>query len=128
MPRNTILALGVVIISNLGTWVGGYSVILYIPLVPILLRMNRAYLYLVALVVLFLPLDAVGLVAQNIGTRYSYVSDTVVTVNWTLGLGAVLRPSINLALLVALSYESFERYLLSRDAPFMGKQHAPGKL
>jgi len=128
VPRNTILALGVVIISNLGTWVGGYSVILYIPLVPILLRMNRAYLYLVALVVLFLPLDAVGLVAQNIGARYSYVSDAVVTVNWTLGLGAVLRPSINLALLAALSYEIFERHLFSRDAPVIGKQHAPGRL
>ena len=110
-----ILALLVVAISNLGIWVGGYTLILYIALVPAFLKMRVSWIYMGLLVLLATPLDIISLSDQDIGLQYSYLADTNVHVQWTLGLGSVIRPIANLLLLLLLAYEFFARKCESKS-------------
>ena len=104
-----ILAILVVIISNLGIWVGGYTLILYVTLIPIFIKMHRMYLYIACLSIIAIPLDVVPLVDGFSEEQYSYLASANVHVEWTLGLGSLVRPIVNLVLLVSLSYEIFVR-------------------
>lgn len=109
LTENEVIATLLVIISNLGVWVGGYTLLLYFTLIPILSMMRFRWLYLLILAVIAMPLDLIVLSSANIGQQYSYLSDSLVNVNWTLGLGSLLRPIINLLLLYLLSYEFASR-------------------
>lgn len=104
-----VLSLLVVAISNLGIWVGGYTFILYIALIPVLIKMRARWLYIGLLSLMAMPLDIVPLLVDNIGEQYSYLVDAYVDIQWTLGLGSVVRPVANLILLMLLSYELLAR-------------------
>jgi hypothetical protein len=96
----------VVLISNLGTWVGGYTLILYFTLIPIFWAMRFKWAYLCILGLIFSSLNIYPLVADmNIGTQYSYLSDTFVAVNWSLDINNVIKPILNIFLLLLLTYE-----------------------
>ena len=69
-------------------------------------------LYLLILAVIAMPLDLIVLSSADIGQQYSYLSGSLVNVHWTLGLGSLLRPIINLLLLYLLSYEFASRKLI----------------
>lgn len=100
-----ILSLCVVIISNMGISAGGYTLVLYIPLIPVFTKMRKSFIYISLLFIIACPLDIIPLSSQNIGEQYSYIGDVVVDVNWTLGLGSVVRPLANILLLSVLFYE-----------------------
>jgi hypothetical protein len=104
-----ILALLVVVISNLGIWVGGYTFILYIALIPAFLKMRASWIYMGLLALLAMPLDVISLSDQIVGLQYSYLADTNVHVHWTLGLGSAIRPIANILLVLVLVYEFFTR-------------------
>lgn len=104
-----IFAVLLVLISNLGVWVGGYTMILYIALIPTLMNLSTKRLSISLLVLMALPFDLVPIMRESIGAQYSYLSDSTVSVNWTLGLGSVIRPVANLMLLWLLSYEFLTR-------------------
>lgn len=104
-----VLAVIVVLISNVGVSVGGYSFIFYGALVPIFLNMRARPLYLIALVLIATPLDMVSLRGDFLGVQYPFLSDFRTDVYWTLGLGSVLRPLVNLVLLALLSFEFLKR-------------------
>jgi hypothetical protein len=104
-----IFTLLIVTICNLGIWVGGYSFILYIALIPILTKMRARWLYIGLLSLLAIPIDVVPLLNNFIGQQYSYLADAYVNVQWTLGLGSAVRPAANLMLLMTLSFEFFMR-------------------
>jgi hypothetical protein len=108
-----IFALLVVLISNLGVWVGGYSLIFYATLLPVFLKMRARVLYVGALALIALPLDIIPLRGDFIGMQYSYLADSRVDIYWTLGLGSLLRPFVNLALLLVLSLEFLNRRVKS---------------
>jgi len=94
------LAVLVVLISNLGLWVGGYSLILYLPIVPIILRQsNFRFVYLSIIVLMVLPTDLLVIVNESIGSQFSYLSHSRVGVEWSLGVGSLIRPLLNLLLL-----------------------------
>jgi hypothetical protein len=99
-----IVVLLVVVITNLGTWVGGYSIILYAALLPIFYNMPFKRLYFFLLLLLAFPLDIIPILTQNIGEQYSYVSNSSIDVEWTLGLGSIVRPMANIVLLMSITY------------------------
>ncbi len=104
-----VFSLLVVVITNLGIWVGGYTYILYIALIPVFIKMRARWLYIGLLSVLAMPLDIIPLVDNFIGVQYSYLADAYVNIQWTLGLGSVVRPVVNLTLLLLLSCEFLAR-------------------
>lgn len=100
-----IFAILLVVISNLGIWVGGWTFIFYITLLPVFLTMRLRNVYCFILVLLFAPLDFIPLSKQTIGEQYSYLTNSIVEVHWTLGFGSVLKPILNFILMVTLLYE-----------------------
>jgi hypothetical protein len=100
-----ILAVLLVVITNLGTWVGGWTLIFYITLLPVFLSMRFRNIYLAILLLLFAPLDVIPLAKETLGEQYSYLTNAIVEVHWTLGMGSVLKPILNFILLATLLYE-----------------------
>lgn len=104
-----IFSLLAVAISNLGVWVGGYTFILYIALIPVLIKMRARWLYIGLLSLMAVPLDIIPLADEFIEGRYSYLADAYVNIQWTLGLGSMVRPTANLIFLLLLSCEFIAR-------------------
>lgn len=102
---NQIFAILLVTITNLGVWVGGYSLIFYITLLPVFLTMRFRNEYCVILALLFAPLDIILLSREAMGEQYSYLTDALVDVQWTLGVGSIFKPILNFILMATLLYE-----------------------
>lgn len=111
-----ILSLLVVAISNSGIWVGGYTIILYIALIPAFIKMRAKWLYIGLLSLMAIPLDIIPLADELIGEQYSYLADAYVNIQWTLGLGSMVRPTANLMLLLLLSWEFLARKSVSKNS------------
>ena len=107
LPTDVILAVILVMTTNLGISVGGYTLIFYLPLIPILSRMRFGYVYLSIVALISLPLDLWPLVQDNLPSRwmYSYFVGTKVPVELTIGLGSLARPLLNLLLLAVMAWE-----------------------
>jgi hypothetical protein len=110
IPTETTLAAATIAITNLGVWVGGYSFILYVCLIPIFCRLTYRKIYLACVFLIFMPIDVITLFTENLGNRYAYLSDTTVSVDFQVTLGAFLRPVINFGLLLVISFEIFKNY------------------
>lgn len=106
----TTLAATTIAITNLAVWVGGYSFILYVCLIPIFCRLTYYKVYLACVFLIFMPTDVISLFNEDLGTRYAYLSDATVPVVWQLSLGAFLRPVVNFGLLLMISFEIFKNY------------------
>jgi hypothetical protein len=100
-----IFAVLLVVITNLGIWVGGYSMIFYITLLPVFLTMRYRNIYCVILILLFALFDFIPLAKETIGDQYSYLTNSIVTVYWTLGMGSVFKPILNFILMITMLYE-----------------------
>lgn len=94
-----------IVVTNLGAWIGGWSLIFYITLLPVFLTMRFRNIYFYILILLSIPLDIIPLAKETIGEQYSYLTDSMVIVHWTLGMGSVLKPILNFLLIVTLLYE-----------------------
>jgi|TARA_B110000196_G_C20950687_1_gene569121 hypothetical protein len=107
LSDNQIIVVLVVIITNLGIWVGGYSLIFYIALIPIFQTMKLRSIYYGILLLIFMPLDFFTLIDRSefIVAQYSYLSDSLVQVEWKLGAGSISKPALNLLLLTVLLCE-----------------------
>lgn len=100
-----IFAALLVAITNLGAWIGGYSLIFYITLLPVFLSMRLKNIYCVILIFLFAPLDFIPLAKETLGDQYSYLTNSIVEVHWTLGIGSILKPILNFILMLTMLYE-----------------------
>lgn len=100
-----IVLLLVAVITNLSNSVGGYSLIFYAPMIPVLLNMRFKILYFVLLASFAIPLDFIPILGYYAGEGYSFITDSYVRVNWTLGIGSVIRPIANIFLLIAIAHE-----------------------
>jgi hypothetical protein len=134
VPVETTLAAATIAITNLGVWVGGYSFILYVCLIPILCRLTYSKIYLACVFLIFMPMDVISLYSENLGTRYAYLSDSMVSVDWRLSLGTFLRPVVNFGLLLAISFDILKNYapslreLLTSFRAARKKMALPGQL
>ena len=97
------------VITNLSNTVGGYSLIFYIPLIPVLITMKYKRIYVTILSLMAVPLDFIPLLGYYAGEGYSFVSNSYVRINWTLGLGSAVRPIVNIGLLAAITCELARR-------------------
>jgi hypothetical protein len=109
LDSKEIAAAIIVVIVNLGVWVGGYSQIFLIPCIPAFFIMRLRWFYLATVLILFLPLDQIKLFTEPMGYFASYLSWTIPSVDWSLSLGAVLRPVLNFILMLVISAEFFVR-------------------
>jgi hypothetical protein len=110
IPIEITLAVTTIAITNLGVWVGGYSFILYVCLIPILCRLTYSKIYLACVFLIFMPIDVITLFSESLGNRYSYLSDATVPVNFQVSLAAFLRPIVNFCLLLTISFDIFGNY------------------
>jgi hypothetical protein len=112
-----IIGILIVVITNIGIWVGGYSMLLYIALIPVFMSMKYRWAYFGIVLLIFLPIDIIPIMYKDIGEQYSYLSNTDVHVEWTQGIGGIVRPVLNFFLLIILCYEvAFKlRYSSSRQ-------------
>ena len=110
IPIEITLAATTIAITNLGVWVGGYSFILYVCLIPILCRLTYRKIYLACVFLIFMPIDVITLFQENLGNRFAYLSDATVWVDFQVSLGAFLRPVANFGLLLIISFEIFKNY------------------
>jgi hypothetical protein len=116
-PIEEAMAVSIVVMTNLGVWVGGYSFILYIVAVPIFLRMRLRWIYLGIILLILSPLDAITIVTDNIGPRFSYLSGAQLVVIWQLALGTLLRPLLNFGLMLAITLEMLLVYMKITRTP-----------
>jgi len=110
IPIETTLVATTIAITNLGTWVGGYSFILYACVIPTLCRLTYRRIYLACVFLIFMPIDVITLFSESLGNRYSYLSDATVSVNFQVSLEAFLRPIVNFCLLLTISFDIFRNY------------------
>lgn len=103
------LALLIVVISNLGVWVGGYTLILYMPLIPIFMGLRLRAALLALLMLIAMPMDFLPMMHDSLGIKYSFLSNAYLPVDWSLGLGSPFRPVANLLVLWILSFEFMTR-------------------
>ena len=109
-----VLTILIIIISNSTYSVGGYSLILYFSLIPTLMRMKYANYYLAILGLIFMPSDMIILKSFNPIHQLVYLSGESVDVIWSLGLGSLLRPILNLLLFILIIFEVYQRLFKSR--------------
>ena len=100
-----IIGILIVVITNIGIWVGGYSLLLYITLIPVFMSMKYRWVYLGIVLLIFLPIDIIPIMHKDIGDQYSYLSNADLNVDWAQGIGGIVRPILNFFLLIILCYE-----------------------
>ncbi len=105
LPDRWIFAILLVAITNSGVSVGGYTFIFYLVLVPVFYEMRFRCFYLAILTLIVVPLDLVSLTHNLLESQNVYLTKRITDVEWSLGLGSLVRPILNLLLLIALSFE-----------------------
>jgi len=116
MRDSEILAMLVVVIANVGVWVGGYSFVLYATVIPVLIVMRARILYVAALTLIAIPIDLIPLKSDFLPAQDAFLSQANVEIYWTLGLGSVVRPLVNLLLLSAMTREMLTRHRKGHSA------------
>lgn len=105
-----VLAVLVVALTNFSVSVGGYTLVLYMAMIPCLAGMRYGKTYLALLACIAMPMDWLSFATMLLATnQHAYLSDWDVVFKWRLGLGSLMRPGMNLFLLGLLSYEILTR-------------------
>lgn len=105
LSDNQILAVILVMTTNLGVSIGGYSLIFYVALLPVFMTMKLSKIYCGLLISLFAPLDLIPVYYGAFSEQYSYITNSAVDVRWILGLGGAIKPILNLSMLILLVIE-----------------------
>ena len=92
-----------VLITNIGIWVGGYSVIIYVVLIPIFWNSILLRNALIVMALIFTPVDLVSLTESNIGEQISFFTGLKESIDWTFTLGSIVRPISNFILMIVIS-------------------------
>jgi hypothetical protein len=108
--RNTVslrqaCALVLVLIPNMGISVGGYTMAFYLVLLPFLYETRLRWIYCGLITALALPFDCITLLQDGTNTQLAYLSGKAVIVKWQLGLGSLVRPALNGAILTLMSLD-----------------------
>lgn len=106
---NEAILLSIIFITNIAYQIGGYSIILYYPLVPIFCQMRYSQYYLMLIFLIFLPIDSIRILTQHVGLQHSFISSSDVYVDWSLTLGTIVRPFLNFLLQLSATFEIYKR-------------------
>jgi hypothetical protein len=107
LSTDVLLAMLLVMITNMGMSVGGYTLIFYFALLPVFSGMRLRWGYLAIIALMSLPLDLLTLARDTKPPQRGpfYFSGVRWNVEWTLGAGSVVRPLLNLLLLALMAWE-----------------------
>jgi hypothetical protein len=101
----------VAVISNSGTSVSGYSMLLYYPFIPVMLKMRLGSLLLGLLVLMMMPWDQIEIVSHTMANILVTFKFGFQNVDWILGAGSIIRPVLNLILLCIISFSFKLEYM-----------------
>ena len=105
-----------VLITNLGIWVGGYSVIIYVVLIPIFWNSTLLRSALILMALIFIPVDLISLTGNYIGDQISFFTGLKEPIYWTFTLGSIVRPISNFILMITISYSILSANRFSHKA------------
>ena len=100
---NEVIVILLVIITNIGISVGGYSLIFYVVIIPLLTKMRFTWINLSVVAMIFFPLDFLSVISETLDPQAAYLSDSLVLIDWKLGIGSLIKPALNMVLLFSLS-------------------------
>jgi len=94
-----------VCLSNSGLAIGGYSLLLYFALLPVIWNMRYKYIYFLLIAIIFssVSLGVISINQQDVD--YSYISDSYVSPIWSLDFNFFTKPIFNFLLLLILTFE-----------------------
>lgn len=92
-----------------GIWAGGYSQIFFLAAVPVMAAMPMRVSHLSILLLIFLPWDLLTLYTDPTMYMESWISRSIVEMNWQLGLGTIVRPLLNALLIISVSVDLIGR-------------------
>ena len=81
---------------------------------------GEVYLYkefkygLFIVIIIFMPTDLIPLYSDLMIGKDSFFSDYKIDINYSLGLGSILRPSLNFLLLAYISFKIFDRIKIQK--------------
>lgn len=108
-----LLIASVVLLTNFSISTGGYILIIYITLIPYLLK-SKEYIKLLFFILLIyaLPMDAFELIKINNTNLQSYLGGNVIIDNPELfvSIGSILRPIFNFLVLIIFSVHLYKKY------------------
>jgi hypothetical protein len=111
LPIGLIFSCIIIIITNISNTVGGYSLIFYLAILPLISKLKYSrYFYLSIFIMFSTLLDWIPVF--NVGMNYPFMEswlsgEKTPNIIFTLGIGTIIRPWINLFLLILLSIEFF---------------------
>jgi hypothetical protein len=104
----------VCLITNSGVSVSGYSLLLYYPLIPVILKIPKGQILIGLLVLISWPWDMIELLRNTMSNVILYFPNRNQNVEWTLGFGAIIRPFLNLLILIGVSYGIYRNSKLEK--------------
>jgi len=117
--RNTItlnewFLFSVSLITNSSVSVSGYSLLLYYPLIPIMIKIPKGQILIGFLILISWPWDMIELLRNTITNVLLYFPHRLQNIEWTLGLGAIVRPLLNLMIMLGIAYGIYKKSQLIR--------------
>jgi hypothetical protein len=83
------------LISNIFSSAGGYSIVYYATFIPLLLKLQFRVYYILIATLLFVDLDFFAMLSRTNLNSFSFLSQKFVNVHWQLMSGSILRPILN---------------------------------
>lgn len=103
IDENKVMVILLVVISNLGILVGGYSLTFYVVIIPLLMKMPFTWINFPVVAMMYIPLDFLSVMSDTLNPQNVYLSASLVSINWTVGVGSLIKPILNMVLLTSLS-------------------------
>lgn len=106
LTKSEMLIACTILLSNCFIGTGGYILLYYIPIIPLLMQ-GRHYKIIFLLGVIFLaPIDWISISSTIFPTRTSYLGGDLFMENTTLhlSLGSIVRPLCNFTILITYTY------------------------
>lgn len=103
-----VIAALLIIITNWLLNIGGYSLLFYLPILPVLSELRFSKCFLIIICVLSAPLDWIVIFRGPLEQQFSFLAGTPIIFHWELGLGSLLRPILNFSLLLGITIEFFQ--------------------
>lgn len=101
-------------LTNLTVSLSGYSLLLYYPFIPVMLKMQFPRILVGILLLIQFPWDWIEITHQTmfrviVSFRVGYEN-----IDWVLGAGSIARPMLNLILLCMITYSFTSKYKLTQ--------------
>lgn len=99
-----------ILLTNISQSVGGYSLLYYLAILPVIIKLNisKTIYFMIFFIFSTIP-DWFSLYHTELPIKFSYLSDMKLdSVFFSIGLGTIFRPYINLLLLLTISIYTFQ--------------------